>query len=146
MELKSIISLNNFMPFGAVHITKDKLYREYIILFRRICIMNEYLAKQLIKEMNEMKIELIDVDTIELLERIDLYTTVVDTKYENSLRDMQLINAIKEYNNEITNLINKINDVESEAIKYKQENLMFTCEGRKAQLVNIMIYLQEKYL
>jgi hypothetical protein len=59
---------------------------------------------------------------------------------------MQLINAIKEYNNEITNLINKINDVESEAIKYKQENLMFTCEGRKAQLVNIMIYLQEKYL
>lgn len=108
--------------------------------------MNEYLAKQLIKEMNEMKIELIDNDTIELLERIDLYTTVVDTKYENSLRDMQLINAIKEYNNEITNLINKINDVESEAIKYKQENLMFTCEGRKAQLVNIMIYLQEKYL
>ena len=108
--------------------------------------MNEYLAKQLIKEMNEMKIELIDNDTIELLERIDLYTTVVDTKYENSLRDMQLINAIKEYNNEITNLINKINDVESEAIKYKQENLMFTCEGRKAQLVNIMMYLQEKYL
>ena len=108
--------------------------------------MNEYLAKQLIKEMNEMKLELIDNDTIELLERIDLYTTVVDTKYENSLRDMQLINAIKEYNNEITNLINKINDVESEAIKYKQENLMFTCEGRKAQLVNIMIYLQEKYL
>ena len=108
--------------------------------------MNEYLAKQLIKEMNEMKIELIDNDTIELLERIDLYTTVVDTKYENSLRDIQLINAIKEYNNEITNLINKINDVESEAIKYKQENLMFTCEGRKAQLVNIMIYLQEKYL
>lgn len=108
--------------------------------------MNEYLAKQLIKEMNEMKLESIDNDTIELLERIDLYTTVVDTKYENSLRDMQLINAIKEYNNEITNLINKINDVESEAIKYKQENLMFTCEGRKAQLINIMIYLQEKYL
>ena len=108
--------------------------------------MNEYLAKQLIKEMNEMRIELIDVDTIELLERIDLYTTVVDTKYENRLRDMQLINAIKEYNNEITNLINKINDVELEAIKYKQENLMFTCEGRKAQLVNIMMYLQEKYL
>ena len=43
--------------------------------------MNEYLAKQLIKEMNEMKLESIDNDTIELLERIDLYTTVVDTKY-----------------------------------------------------------------
>ena len=108
--------------------------------------MNEYLAKQLIKEMNEMKIELIDVDTIKLLDKIDIYTSVVDEQYKDKLRDMQLINAIKSYNNEITNLINKINDVESEAIKYKQENLMFTCEGRKAQLVNIMIYLQEKYL
>lgn len=108
--------------------------------------MNEYLAKQLLKEMNEMKLDMIDNDTIELLERIDLYTTVVDVKYENSLRDMQLINAIEGYNDEIKNLINKINNVESEAIKYKQENLMFTCEGRKAQLVNIMIYLQEKYL
>ena len=108
--------------------------------------MNEYLAKQLIKEMNEMKIELIDVDTIKLLERIDLYTTIVDVKYENKLRDMQLVNAIESYNDEITELINRINNVETEAIKYKQENLMFTCEGRKAQLVNIMIYLQEKYL
>ena len=108
--------------------------------------MKKYLAKELVNEMMAMKLDMIDNETIELLERIDLYTTVVDAKYENSLRDMQLINAIKEYNNEITNLINKINDVESEAIKYKQENLMLTCEGRKAQLVNIMIYLQEKYL
>ena len=108
--------------------------------------MNEYLAKQLVKEMNEMKIELIDVDTIKLLERIDLYTTIVDVKYENKLRDMQLINAIKSYNDEIKELIDRINNVESEAIKYKQENLMFTCEGRKSQLINIMIHLQEKYL
>jgi hypothetical protein len=108
--------------------------------------MNEYLAKQLIKEMNEMKLESIDNDIIELLERIDLYTTIVDTKYENRLRDMQLINAIKSYNDEIKELVDRINNVESGAIKYKQENLMFTCEGRKAQLVNIMTYLQEKYL
>ena len=108
--------------------------------------MNEYLAKQLIKEMNEMKVELIDVDTIKLLDKIDIYTSVVDEQYKDKLRDMQLINAIKEYNNEITGLIDRINNVELEAIKYKQENLMFTCEGRKAQLVNLMIYLQEKYL
>ena len=108
--------------------------------------MNEYLAKQLIKEMNEMKIDMIDMNTVKLLDRIDVYTTIVDEKYKDRLRDMELINAIKSYNDEIKELINKINNVESEAIKYKQENLMFTCEGRKAQLVNIMIYLQEKYL
>ena len=108
--------------------------------------MKKYLAKELVNEMMEMKLDMIDNDTIELLERIDLYTTVVDVKYENSLRDIQLINAIKEYNNEIKNLIDKINNVESISIKNKNENLMFTCENRKAQLINIMIYLQEKYL
>lgn len=108
--------------------------------------MKKYLAKELVNEMMEMKLDMIDNQTIDLLERIDLYTTVVDVKYENSLRDMQLINAIKEYNNEIKNLIDKINNVESTSIKNKNENLMFTCENRKAQLINIMIYLQEKYL
>lgn len=108
--------------------------------------MKKYLAKELVNEMMEMKLDMIDNQTIDLLERIDLYTTIVDVKYENSLRDMQLINAIKEYNNEIKNLIDKINNVESTSIKNKNENLMFTCENRKAQLINIMIYLQEKYL
>lgn len=108
--------------------------------------MKKYLAKELVNEMIEIKLDMIDNETIELLERIDLYTTVVDTKYENSLRDMQLINAIKGYNDEIKNLIDKINDVEYISIKNKNEKLMFTCENRKAQLINIMIYLQEKYL
>ena len=108
--------------------------------------MKKYIAKELVNEMMAMKLDMIDNETIELLERIDLYTTVVDVKYENSLRDIQLINAIKEYNNEIKNLIDKINNVESISIKNKNENLMFTCENRKAQLINIMIYLQEKYL
>ena len=108
--------------------------------------MKNYLAKELLNEMMEMKLDMIDNDTIELLERIDLYTTVVDAKYENSLRDMQLINAIKGYNDEIKNLIDKINNVESISIKNKNGNLMFTCEDKKSQLVNIMIYLQEKYL
>jgi hypothetical protein len=108
--------------------------------------MKKYLARELVNEMIEMKLDMIDNDTIELLERIDLYTTVVDAKYENSLRDMQLINAIKKYNDEIKNLIDKINDVESISIKNKNENLMFTCESKKSQLVNIMIYLQGKYL
>jgi hypothetical protein len=108
--------------------------------------MKKYLAKELLNEMMEMKLDMIDNDTVELLERIDLYTTVVDAKYENSLRDMQLINAIKKYNDEIKNLIDKINDVESISIKNKNENLMFTCESKKSQLVNIMIYLQGKYL
>lgn len=108
--------------------------------------MKKYLAKELVNEMMEMKLDMIDNDAIELLERIDLYTTVVDAKYENSLRDMQLINAIKEYNNEIKNLIDKINNVETISIKNKNESLMFTCESRKAQLINIMTYLQEKYL
>ena len=108
--------------------------------------MNEYLAKQLVKEMNEMKVDIIDNDTIKLLERIDIYTTIADEKYKDKLRDKQLINAIEGYNNEIKELIDRFNTLESSAISYKQEDLMFVCEGRKATLVNLMIYLQEKYL
>ena len=108
--------------------------------------MNEYLAKQLIKEMNEMKIDLVDIDTVKLLDRIDIYTTIVDEKYKDKLRDKQLIDAIESYNDELTKLINRINDIEVHAIKNKQEDLMFICEGRKAALINLMIYLQEKYL
>ena len=108
--------------------------------------MNEYLAKQLIKEMNEMKIDLVDIDTIKLLDRIDIYTTIVDEKYKDKLRDKQLIDAIESYNDELTKLINRINDIEVHAIKNKQEDLMFICESRKATLINLMIYLQEKYL
>ena len=108
--------------------------------------MNEYLAKQLIKEMNEMKIDLVDMDTVKLLDRIDIYTTIVDEKYKDKLRDKQLIDAIESYNNEIKELIDRINKLETEVIRYKQEDLMFICEGRKAALINLMIYLQEKYL
>lgn len=108
--------------------------------------MNEYLAKQLIKEMNEMKIDLVDIDTVKLLDRIDIYTTIVDEKYKDKLRDKQLIDAIESYNNEIKELIDRINKLEAETIRYKQEDLMFICEGRKAALINLMIYLQEKYL
>lgn len=108
--------------------------------------MNEYLAKQLIKEMNEMKIDLVDIDTVKLLDRIDIYTTIVDEKYKDKLRDKQLIDAIESYNNEIKELIDRINKLEAETIRYKQEDLMFTCESRKATLINLMMYLQEKYL
>lgn len=108
--------------------------------------MNEYLAKQLIKEMNEMKIDLVDIDTVKLLDRIDIYTTIVDEKYKDKLRDKQLIDAIESYNNEIKELIDRINKLETEVIRYEQEDLMFICENRKATLINLMIYLQEKYL
>lgn len=108
--------------------------------------MKNYLVNELVTEIYEGRLELIDRDTIELLERIDLYTTVIDVKYENSLRDKQLTNAIEEYNNEIKNLIDKINVFEVALIKDKKEKLMFECETRKGHLINIMTYLQEKYL
>ena len=36
--------------------------------------------------------------------------------------------------------------LELESIKIKNEKLMFTCESRKATLINLMICLQNKYL
>lgn len=108
--------------------------------------MKNYLVKELLNEMNEYQLELIDRDTVALLEKIDIYTSIVDAKYEDKLRDKELIDSIKAYNNDIKHLIDRINSVEVDSIKNKNEHLMFTCESKKATLLNLMIYLQNKYL
>ena len=108
--------------------------------------MKDYLVRELLNEMNEDKLELIDLDSMILTKKIATYTALVDVKYENKLRDAELINAIESYNDKLTNLINRINDVEVHAIKNKQEELMFICESKKASLINLMMYLQNKYL
>jgi GTPase involved in cell partitioning and DNA repair len=108
--------------------------------------MKNYLVKELLNEMNEYQLELIDRDTVALLEKIDIYTSIVDAKYEDKLRDKELIDSIKAYNNDIKNLIDRINSIEVDSIKNKNEQLMFTCESKKATLINLMIYLQNKYL
>jgi GTPase involved in cell partitioning and DNA repair len=108
--------------------------------------MKNYLVKELLNEMYEYQLELIDRDTVTLLEKIDIYTTIVDAEYKDRLRDKKLIDSIKAYNNDIKNLIDRINSIEVDSIKNKNEQLMFTCESRKATLLNLMIYLQNKYL
>lgn len=108
--------------------------------------MKNYLVKELLNEMYEDKLESIDRDTIILLGKIDAYTTLADAKYENRLIDKELIHSIKAYNNDIKHLIDRINSVEMDSIKNKNERLMFTCEERKSVLINLMTHLQNKYL
>ncbi len=108
--------------------------------------MRNYLVKELLNEMNEAQLEVIDRDTVILLDKIDLYTTIIDKKYENKLRDLELRRSIEAYNDEIKILIDRINKVAIASIKNKNERLMFSCESRKAHLISLMMYLQEKYL
>ena len=108
--------------------------------------MRNYLVKELVSEIYEGRLDILDNQIAILIDKIELYTTVADVKYENSLRDMALINSIKAYNDEIKVMIDKINEVEVALIKNKNERLMLSCEGRKASLVNLMMYLQNKYL
>ena len=108
--------------------------------------MKNYLVKELLNEMYEDKLELIDRDINTLLEKIDIYTTIVDAEYKDKLRDKKLIDSIKAYNNDIKHLIDRINSVEIGVIKNKNEHLMFICESKKAALINLMIHLQNKYL
>ncbi len=108
--------------------------------------MRNYLVKELLNEMHEAQLDAIDNDSLSLLERIDIYTTVVDKAYENKLRDLELRRSIESYNDEIKILIDRITKVQLAALKNKNERLMFKCESKKANLINLMIYLQEKYL
>ena len=108
--------------------------------------MRNYLVKELVSEIYEGRLEIIDNETAILLDKIDLYTAIIDKKYENKLRDLELRRSIEGFNDELKNLIDKINEVGLASIKNKNERLLFQCESRKARLINLMIYLQEKYL
>ena len=108
--------------------------------------MKKYMAKCLLNDMMADRLTILDSSVLDLLEKIELYTSLIDIKYENKLRDMELINSIHAYNDDIKQLINKINDIERVAIENKCDSLMFSCENRKAALIGLMTTLQNKYL
>ena len=108
--------------------------------------MKNYLVNELVNELNEGRLELIDNEIVLLFEKIDAYVTFEDVKYEDKLRDMQLINAIKSYNDKIKNMIDKLNNVQVSAIENEYDNLVFACEERKTYLIGTMSFLEDKYL
>jgi uncharacterized protein (UPF0297 family) len=84
--------------------------------------------------------------TLVLLKKIETYMIFADMKYINDPRNADLRKAITDYMDEIVSLVVKINDLEVKVIHNDNESLMMKCECKKAKLINISMYLENKYL
>lgn len=86
------------------------------------------------------------VDEMEnLLSKIKFYNMVMNAKYKGKLRDMELINGVNAYMDELVALIKRIDEIEINAIKNGDDELMFKCEAYKSVVINTMEELNEIY-
>ena len=107
--------------------------------------MNDNLNNIMKSVQLESELMLIGKEIESFIDKTELYMEIIDMKYENRLRDMELINSIKEKEQEMTIIINKINVIESKAVPLKDIDLMMKCECKKAKLTYLMMYMQSKY-
>ena len=99
--------------------------------------------------MEMVKLEMQFRDLKEEIEReiqdiwVILYT--LDDIYEDRLRDSKSIAISHALQDSLTELVNKINSIETVYIKTGFESRMFKCEQMKANIVEFMVFIQENY-
>ena len=86
------------------------------------------------------------VDEMEnLLSKIKFYNMIMEAKYNGKLRDMELINGVNAYIDELVILIKRIDEIEVNAINNGDDELMLKCEYRKTIAINAIEELNEIY-
>lgn len=75
----------------------------------------------------------------------EVYMEFIDKKYENKLRDLQLVENIRRRMLNLTILITELKDIEHQAIVIQDMELYWKCEQRIAKMINQMELLRSKY-
>lgn len=75
----------------------------------------------------------------------DVYMEYIDKKYEDKLRDLELVHEVRRRMTNLLVIINKVNEIEEKAIAMNNHDLMWSCESRKAKMINQMEILRDKY-
>lgn len=73
------------------------------------------------------------------------YMEYIDKKYEDKLRDLELVHEVRRRMTNLLVIINKVNEIEEKAIAINNHDLMWSCESRKAKMINQMEILRDKY-
>lgn len=89
----------------------------------------------------------IDVEVDKALLTNDNFMKVTDAilEIENRCRNIEDAKAMRRRCNKLTNLIKVMNNIEEEAIKIKDRDLMWKCEARKGKMLMQMQMMQYKY-
>ena len=72
-------------------------------------------------------------------------TTDARLEKEQSARTLDDAKAMRRKCDKLVKLINKLNDIEKDAIGIKEHDLMWKCEAKKAKMIMQMQLMQDKY-
>lgn len=93
----------------------------------------------------EYKLNKMDIDIETEIFMNERFIKFVDKKYEDKLRDIELITEVRRRMTNLLRLINKVNEIEERAIAINNHDLLWSCEMRKARMINQMEILRDKY-
>lgn len=75
----------------------------------------------------------------------ETYMEYIDKKYEDKLRDLELVENVRRRMTDLMLLITELKDVEHQAISIKDMEIYWKCENRIAKMMNQMEILRSKY-
>ena len=73
----------------------------------------------------------------------DVYMEFIDKKYEDKLRDLELVENIRRRMTTLCVLITSLKDIEHQAIVIKDMELYWKCENKIARMMNQMELLKK---
>lgn len=75
----------------------------------------------------------------------EAYMEYIDKKYEDKLRDLELVENVRRRMTNLMILVTQLKDIEHQAIVIKDMELYWKCEQRIAKMINQMEILRSKY-
>ena len=93
----------------------------------------------------EHKLHNIDKEMETELFMNNVYMEYIDEKYKDKLRDLELVEEVRRRMTKLLVIINKVTDVERQALAMNNHDLMWSCEMRKAKMISQMELLRDKY-
>ena len=94
----------------------------------------------------EINLKQMDKEIKDLMNKIDVQLTFIDIKYEDKLRDEDLIQETTVMMDKLLVMANRVKDLEFEAIKINDYELYWKCEQKIAKVIETMEYIRTTYM
>lgn len=94
----------------------------------------------------EMQLRNMDKDIQSLLSSIELTIIVTDVNYKDKLRDEKLLRKMESIMSDLLTRVNKLKDIEHQAIKINDMEIYWKAEQKIAKLIEVMEYIRTTYM
>ena len=94
----------------------------------------------------EIQLRNMDKDIQSLLSSIELTIIVTDVNYKDKLRDEKLLRKMESIMSDLLIRVNKLKDIEHQAIKINDMEIYWKAEQKIAKLIEVMEYIRTTYM